>query len=339
MTGYIRPAHGFGGSLSQQLLDELVYPALSGSSVTEHRVTEDAAFFGLSENRGAFSTDSYTVKPIFFPGGNIGKLAVAGTVNDLAVSGADVGALSLSLIIEEGFALEDLEQILQSAGDTCRNAGVTVITGDTKVVERGSADGIFINTAGVGSVRFPQLGPGSIRPGDSIIVSGTIGDHGAAILSARERIGSGMTLVSDCAPLNGMIRTILETCGSAVHAMRDPTRGGLAAVLNEFAADTSLELLLREEAVPIRPEVHDFLDILGMDPLLLANEGKIVLFCLPEEESGVLSAMRSFPEGKDAAVIGTVARKRDRGRVLLETGLGTTRILNMPVEPGMPRIC
>lgn len=339
MTGNIQLAHGFGGSLSQDLLDEIIYPALSGESGKKHRATLDAAVIDLPPGPSAFSTDSFTVQPVFFPGGDIGKLAVAGTVNDLAAAGADPAVLSLALILEEGFPLSDLERIIRSAGDTCRAAGVSVVTGDTKVVERGSVDGIFINTAGIGAVLFPHLGPGSIKPGDSVIISGSVGDHGAAILSARERIGTGLNLQSDCAPLNRMIRRVLDTCGTAVRVLRDPTRGGLAAVVNEFAADAHLEILIREEAVPIRPEVRDFLDILGMDPLLLANEGKILLFCDPGAEGRVLKALTSFPEGTGAAVAGTVLGTRETGRVLLETGIGTTRILNMPVEPGLPRIC
>lgn len=339
MKGCIRKAHGFGGALSQELLDELIYPALTESETPEHRVTEDAAVFTLPPGPCAFSTDSFTVKPVFFPGGDIGKLAVAGTVNDLAVSGAEPAVLSLALMIEEGFSLEDLRRIIRSAGRTCREAGVRVVTGDTKVVERGSLDGIFINTAAIGTVRFPNMGPAALREGDSILISGTVGDHGAAILSARENLGSGLDLASDCAPLNGMIRGVLGEWGSAVHAMRDPTRGGLAAVLNEFADDSGFEIILREPDIPIRPGVRDFLDILGMDPLLLANEGKIILFCTPDAEQGVLDTLKRHPLGRESAVIGTVAGTRDSGRVLLETGLGTKRILNMPLEPGMPRIC
>lgn len=339
MNDTIRLAHGFGGSLSQELLDGLIYPALSGTDGTEHQPTADAAVTEFPAGPLAFSTDSFTVQPAFFPGGDIGKLAVAGTVNDLACAGAEPRALSLALILEEGFPLEDLRVLLQSAGATCRTAGVEVVTGDTKVVEKGSADGIFINTAGFGPVRYPGLGHGTIRPGDSIIISGTVGDHGAAILSARENLGEGMNLVSDCAPLNGMILAVLKAGGGDIHALRDPTRGGPAAVLNEFAADAGLEMLVREDDIPLRPEVRDFLDILGMDPLLLANEGKVVLFCNPAAETAVLDALHTFPEGAEAAVIGTVTGRRPGGRVLLETGLGTTRILNMPVEPGLPRIC
>jgi len=337
MTGNIRLAHGFGGKLMQDLLDDVIHPALTGEA--GHNVTLDAAVLRDIEPPLVVSTDSFTVSPRFFPGGDIGELAVAGTVNDVAMMGARPRWLTLGLIIEEGLPLDELRAIMKSCGCACRKTGVAVMTGDTKVVEKGLVDGIFINTTGIGELMWDGLGPAFICEGDAIIVSGTLGDHGAAILNARENLGFGAGLVSDCAPLADMILSALERAGAAVHALRDPTRGGLAATLNEFAHDTGFELLIEEERIPVKPEVASFLDILGLDVLTLANEGKVLMFTAPDAADEIVAGLRKHPLGADAAVIGRVNAKSRRGRVVLETVIGTRRIVEMPIEAGLPRIC
>ena len=337
MHEVIRLAHGFGGKLSQNLLDEVIHPALRGAA--GHQVTLDAAVVDDLDGPLVVSTDSFTVAPQFFPGGDIGKLAVAGTVNDIAMMGARPCYLSLGLIIEEGYEIGLLRTIMESIGATCRQTGTRVITGDTKVVEKGAVDGIFINTTGFGTRIYGPFGPELIREGDRVILSGTLGDHGAALMNARENLGFSQTLISDCASLSGMIAKAAETSGDQLHALRDPTRGGLAATMNEFAMDTGFEIVLEEQSIPIRNEVKAFLDILGLDVMILANEGKAILFVSPETVEKTLSALRSDPYGENAAVIGRVEAKRSRGRVMLETGIGTRRILEMPIEEGLPRIC
>lgn len=337
MKGRIRLAHGFGGKLMNDLLDEVIHPALTGGS--GHNVTMDAAVLEDIRPPLVVSTDSFTVSPRFFPGGDIGELAVAGTVNDVAMMGARPRWLTLGLIIEEGLPVDEFRAIMESCGRACRETGVTVVTGDTKVVEKGLVDGIFINTTGIGAQVVSGIGPDHIREGDAIIVSGTLGDHGAAILNARENLGFGGGLVSDCAPLVDMILGTLDAAGENIHALRDPTRGGLAATLNEFAQDTGFELDIEEDRIPVNPEVAAFLDILGMDALTLANEGKTVMFVAPDAADTVVEALRNHPLGANAAVIGRVGGRRERGRVVLETVIGTRRIVEMPIEAGLPRIC
>ena len=341
MTGKIRLAHGFGGKLMNDLLDEVIHPALTGVNTcgVKHNVTMDAAVLRNVELPLVVSTDSFTVSPRFFPGGDIGELAVAGTVNDVAMMGARPRWLTLGLIIEEGLPVDELRTIMESCGRACREAGVMVVTGDTKVVEKGLVDGIFINTTGIGSQITGDIGPDFIREGDVIIISGTLGDHGAAILNARENLGFGTGLVSDCASLAGMILGTLETAGNNIHALRDPTRGGLAATLNEFAQDTGFELHIEEERIPVKPEVASFLDILGLDVLTLANEGKVIVFAAPEAADDIVDGLRKHTLGADAVVIGRVGGKIQRGRVVLETVIGTRRIVEMPIEAGLPRIC
>ncbi len=333
----VRLAHGFGGKLTQDLLDTVIFPALTGES--GHAVTLDAAVLKDLIPPVVVSTDSYTISPRFFPGGDIGKLAVAGTVNDVAMMGALPAYLALGLIIEEGLAIDELRKIVESIGTVARTAGIRVVTGDTKVVEKGVIDGIFINTTGFGSQRCRNLGPEYLCEGDVIIISGTVGDHGAAILNARENLGFSQTLLSDCASLGAMMARVWDAAGEHLHALRDPTRGGVAATLNEFAVDTGLELHMYEESLPIRPEVGSFLEILGLDVLTLANEGKAIIFVAPPAVENVLNVLHDDPNGRDAAVIGYVDRSPKHGRVIMETAIGTRRIIEMPVEEGFPRIC
>ncbi len=337
MSDVVRLAHGFGGRLMQELLDEVIAPAISEGG--GHQTTLDAAVLSELEPPVVVSTDSFTVSPLFFPGGDIGKLAVIGTINDVAMMGARARYIALSLIIEEGFPMEDLKRIMTSIGETARENGVRIVTGDTKVVEKGSADGIYINTTGFGTRTMEPVGPDRIKEGDVILISGTIGDHGAAILNARENLGFSGKLESDCAPLWDVVSAAAEAAGDGLHALRDPTRGGLAATLNEFAQDTGLEFAIEEDALPIRPEVASFLDVLGLDPLSLANEGKCLIIVSADVAERTLEAVRRQPHGTDAAMIGRVSGGVRRGRVVLETAIGTRRVVEMPLEAGLPRIC
>lgn len=304
-------------------------------------------------NGVVFTTDSYTVKPIFFPGGDIGRLAVAGTVNDIAVLGGDPAAISLALVMEEGFPLSDLEKIIRSVKSTADEAGVQIATGDTKVMEKGALDKIIINTSGIG-VRSPALDhnlgvvkryrssfdgrwllDSNIRPGDRLILSGPIGDHGVAILSSREGYGFETQTVSDVAPLNRMIRRALEVGG--VVAMKDPTRGGIANLLNEWSEKSKVGLNVWERSIPIRPGVRGALEFLGIDPLIVGNEGKVVLAVVPEVAEQVLDALHEMPEGKEAAIIGEATNEHDV--VALETVVGGRRIVSPPAGDPIPRIC
>ena len=286
--------------------------------------------------RLAFSTDSFVVDPLFFPGGDIGKLSVCGTVNDLAVCGAEPKYLSLSFILEEGLKLEELRQIVASIKAQAEKAGVQIVTGDTKVVEKGRGDKIYINTAGIGFVRFPGLSPKNLRPGDAVIVSGTVGDHGTAVMLARSGMMQG-DIRSDCAALNALCARVLET-GAAVRVLRDPTRGGVATTLNEFVEGTELGIVLREEDVPVRPQVRSACAMLGLEPLYCANEGKLLAVVAAEDAQAVLDAMRETDEGRDAAVIGTVSDAYP-GRLVMETAFGGKRILQKLTGAQLPRIC
>ena len=337
MSETISLAHGFGGRLTQDLLDNVIVPALSG--VEGHEPTLDAAVLADLHAPVVVSTDSFTVTPRFFPGGDIGKLAVCGTINDVAMMGAKARYFSLSLIIEEGFDIVELRRIMSSFGETALQNGVKVITGDTKVVEKGSADGLFINTTGFGTRVFGPVGPEVIREGDVILISGTIADHGAAILNARENLGFPQTLESDCAPLWDLVAAAARAAKAGLHALRDPTRGGLAATLNEFARDTGLQFVIDEASLPIKPEVASFLEVLGLDPLPIPNEGKCILFVAPESVDATLNALHRHPYGQEAAIIGKVEKAIRRGRVIIETRIGTRRVVEMPLESGLPRIC
>ena len=338
MSETILLAHGSGGELSHELVRDLFACRFANPILDE---LGDAALFdvaGLSSGRLALTTDSYVVQPLFFPGGDIGKLAVCGTVNDLAVVGATPCHLSAGFILEEGLPLETLEQVVNSMAETACAAGVDIVAGDTKVVERGAADGLFINTAGVGVVPAGvHLTPASLRPGDRILINGPVGDHGMAVMMQREGLKFGSSLVSDCASLNGLIAALLEAVPGAVRCMRDPTRGGLVTTLNEWA-DAGVGISVEETAIPVREEVRAVCEILGLDPLYAANEGKVVVAVTPEATDKALAVLQAHPLGREAAVIGQVTAEHP-GRVVLHTPLGTRRVIGMLVGAQLPRIC
>ncbi|MEV0488221.1 hydrogenase expression/formation protein HypE [Streptomyces sp. NPDC050508] len=326
--------HGAGGRLTEELLDQLVLPAVGGGTGP----MEDAAL--LPGHPGlVMSTDSFVVSPLFFPGGDIGSLAVHGTVNDLAMRGAWPLALSVSLIIEEGLPLSELRAVMESLGKAAQDVGVPVITGDTKVVGRGAADRLFINTTGVGQ-RHELLAPSaaSARPGDAVLLSGPIGLHGTTVLSTRENLGFEGDIASDSRPLHRLVRA-LAPLGDAVHVLRDPTRGGLAAALNEIARDSSAAVEIEESAVPVPEAVASACDLLGLDPLVVANEGCLVAFVDADAAGDALAAMRSVPEGAQAVRIGEVLREGSLERVTLRTLVGARRIVEMPLGEQLPRIC
>ncbi len=330
-------AHGSGGQAMQQLIEGLFLQAFDNPLLAER---EDQARLSLAElnaegDRLAFTTDSYVIDPIEFPGGNIGKLAVCGTANDLAVSGAVPRYLSCGFILEEGLAGETLLRIVNSMAQTAREAGIQIVTGDTKVVPRGAADKIFINTAGIGVIPpHVQWGTGEIRPGDRLIVSGTLGDHGATILNLREKLGLEAELTSDCAVLAPLIAPLREIDG--VRALRDATRGGVTAILHEFAQASGCGMEIQESALPVKTAVRGICELLGLEALNFANEGKLVLAVSPEAESRVLDVLQSHPLGRDAAVIGSVI---DKKQVRLCGVFGTSRLLDLPHSEPMPRIC
>ena len=326
--------HGSGGRLSRDLLERVILPALGDSAPP---ALDDAAVVEGSSGPLAFSTDSYVVRPRFFPGGDIGRLAVCGTVNDLAMVGAEPLALTLGCILEEGLPLEELARILDSARRAAAEAGVSIAAGDTKVVDRGKADGLFLNTAGIG--RLPESGAilgGGAKSGDVVLLSGAVGDHGMAVLGAREGLGFESDLKSDVAPLAGLVAAMLAA--GEVHAMRDPTRGGLATSLVEIAAQSGLGVELEETAIPIHAPVSAACEILGFDPLYVANEGKLVAFVAERDAGKILDAMRAHPYGSEAARIGR-ALEDPAHRVRLRTAIGGTRIIDMLPGELLPRIC
>ena len=327
-------AHGAGGKLSQELVEQVILPAFGNPLLNE---LHDGAQVSMS-GRVAFTTDSYVVKPLFFPGGNIGKLAVCGTVNDLAMTGAVPRYLSMGLILEEGFLMEDLKKILQTMKLAAEEAGIYIVTGDTKVVGRGAADGIFINTAGIGDI-IPgtQISPKRVVPGMDVILSGYIGDHAATVMAGRHGLELPETIKSDCAPLASLTQTMLQAAPN-IAVLRDPTRGGIAATLNEIAEQSNTGILIDEDAIPVRSEVRGVCDILGFDPLYLANEGKVLAFTAPEDTQKVLSVMKAHRYGKDACVIGHTTAEA-AGQVGLQTTIGGIRIVDMPLGNLVPRIC
>ena len=328
-------AHGGGGTLSHKLIHKMFFDHFNNEILnTEH----DGAVFTIGKQRLAFTTDSYVVKPIFFPGGDIGELAVNGTVNDLAVCGADPLYISVGFIIEEGFSMEELWQIVQSMKRAAEQSGVEIVTGDTKVVDHGKGDKIFINTSGVGTL-LPGIDISSerIKSGDKIIVSGKIAEHGIAILSSREEFDFETTVKSDTAPLNNMIKKILEKFPD-VHMMRDPTRGGISSALNEIASQAGCGIFLEEQEIPVAEEIKAICEILGLDPLYIANEGKVILFVSPETAGGVLKIMHKHSYGKDAKIIGEVVDDHP-GRVVMKTHIGSNRVVDMLSGEQLPRIC
>ncbi len=328
--------HGSGGRLSHQLLDELIIPILSGIGPRDQN---DAAVLDHGGGRLAFTTDSYVVDPIFFPGGNIGDLAVNGTVNDLAMTGARPLALSAGLILEEGLAVSDLRRILEAMRAAADHAGVRIVTGDTKVVPRGKGDRIFINTAGIGVFDHgPEISGRGARTGDKVLINGTIGDHGMAVLASREGLELASDIRSDSAALNGLVAELLAALGDAVHVLRDPTRGGVATTLKEIALQSQVEMTLREEALPVTPGVAGACAILGLDPLFVANEGKLLAAVAAGQAETALAIMRGHAAGRQAAIIGEVTGTGP-GRVYLNTAIGGRRAIEMLAGEQLPRIC
>jgi hydrogenase expression/formation protein HypE len=328
--------HGGGGKLGNELVEHLFLPAFRNRELEN---LGDAAVLELGSGRVAISTDSFVVQPLFFPGGSIGELAVNGTVNDLAVSGAEPKFLSASFILEEGFPLAQLAAVVAAMSEAARTAGVRIVTGDTKVVERGHGDGCYINTTGVGQIRGGvSVGPAHAVPGDVVIVSGTLGDHGMAVMSVREGLEFESPIRSDCAALNGMIAEVLKVAGDAVHAMRDPTRGGLASTLNEIAAASNVGVVIDETAVPVRAEVQSACELLGLDPVYVANEGKAVFFVRPDAADRVLETLRAHPLGREAARIGVVTAQHPK-MLVARTRMGANRVIPMQIGEQLPRIC
>jgi hydrogenase expression/formation protein HypE len=333
--------HGSGGKLTAELIAKVFQPEFANPVLDK---LDDQAVVQIGDARLAFTTDAFVVTPIFFPGGDIGALAVNGTVNDLAMSGARPLYLAAAFILEEGLPVEDLRRIVDSMGNAARKAGVQFVTGDTKVVNRGKGDQIFITTTGIGIIERPvNISADRARAGDKIILSGYIGDHGMAIMSQRENLEFEGAIVSDCAPLHGLVAAMLDACeekdrAHPVHCLRDPTRGGVATTLNEIAAQSGVGMLLRESLIPVRESVKGACEILGLDPLYVANEGKLVAVVAASAADRVLQNMRKHPLGRDAAVIGEVVAEHP-GMVRMETGVGGTRILDVMFGEQLPRIC
>jgi len=334
MNDKVLMAHGSGGRLSHDLIEKYLMPYLANPVLNK---MDDCATIALN-GRIAFTTDSYVIKPLIFPGGDIGRLAVCGTINDLATSGATAKYLSLGLIIEEGFPVADLERIMSSVSETAKEAGVLVVTGDTKVVDHGSADGIFINTSGIGVIpEGIHLSGTRAKEGDKVIITGTIGDHGVSVMAQREGLKFSVPVESDCAPLNGLVSGILSVSLN-IHCLRDPTRGGLATTLNELAVQSGVGIQIYQDKIPVKDAVRGMCEILGFDPLYIANEGKMVIISAPEDADSIISALHENRYGKDAAVIGEVTSQY-KGRVVLKTGLGASRIVGMLTGDLLPRIC
>ena len=328
--------HGSGGRLSADLIRQVFLPAFQNPILAR---LDDQAVVSVNGVRLAFTTDSFVVSPLFFPGGDIGSLAVHGTVNDLAMGGAQPLFLSAAFIIEEGLSMETLRRVVDSLHRAAAAAGVEVVTGDTKVVEKGSGDEVFINTSGIGLVpEGLQLSADQARPGDRILLSGSIGEHGIAILAQREGLEFESLVSSDSAPLHTLVRAMLDAAKDSIRCLRDPTRGGVSSTLNEIAAHSRVGMLIDERAMRVREEVQGACELLGLDPLYVANEGKLIAIVAPESAERILDAMRAHPLGREAEIIGTV-RESDAGFVAMRTVLGTTRIVDMLSGDQLPRIC
>ena len=324
--------YGSGGKKTSRLIENMLLPAFSNPALES--LGDGAVLPGA--DKLVFSTDSFVVSPLFFPGGDVGKLAVCGTVNDVAVCGGVPKYLSCALVIEEGFETEKLQKIIASMSAAAKAAGVEIVTGDTKVVEHGRGDGVYINTAGIGFLKYPGLSPRNIRPGDAVLVSGTVGDHGTAVMLARSGMMEG-ELRSDCAALTGLCEAILS-CGAAVRVLRDPTRGGVATTLCEFAEGSPYSIELDEGRIPVRDGVKAACEMLGLDPLYCANEGKLLCVVDEQDAEAVLTAMHATEEGKDAARIGRVTDAHP-GKVVMKTAFGGSRILQKLAGAQLPRIC
>lgn len=334
MDDIITLSYGSGGKKTSSLIENIILPALSCDQLNS---LSDGAVLECRSEKIVFSTDSFVISPYFFPGGDIGKLAVCGTVNDLAVCGAVPKFLSLSLIIEEGFKMEDLKTIIDSISKTAKECNVKVVTGDTKVVERGKGDGIFINTSGIGFLKYDFLGKERIAEGDAVIVTGNVGDHGAAIMASRNKLVDDFTVKSDCTPLHLLAQDILQF-GDKVKILRDPTRGGVATTLNEFVENTSFSIELYEENIPLSEETNNLCEILGIDPLYSANEGKILAVVDKSIENELLEKLKTTEDGKNSSIIGRVTTNYP-SKVVLHTILGGTRILSKLTGNQLPRIC
>lgn len=331
----IQLAHGAGGRLSADLIEKLFLPRFDNNVLNK---LEDQAVVNFKGKQLAFTTDSFVVDPIFFPGGDIGELAINGTVNDISMSGATPMYISVAFILEEGLPMEILHRISLSMEKAAKEAGVVIVTGDTKVVNKGSCDKIFINTTGIGFVPDGvRISAANLQVGDKILLSGTVADHGMAVMTSRENLSFQTRVKSDTAPLNGLVTAILKLTNE-IHAMRDPTRGGVATTLNEFAKASNVGIQLYENTIPVKPEVHGACEVLGIDPLYVANEGKLIAVVSPEVSEDIFSTMRQHKYGQDASIIGEVVAEHP-GIVVMRTGLGANRIVDMPVGEQLPRIC
>ena len=329
--------HGSGGKLSHELIRDLFFKHFQNPFLDKQT---DSAVLKLDSRLLSFTTDSFVVDPIFFPGGDIGKLAICGTVNDLAVSGAIPRYISAGFIIEEGFSLEELVRIVKSMADEAKKAGVVIVTGDTKVVNKAKCDKIFINTSGIGEMTYGNEGIGigkGIKPGDKILINGTIGDHGMSVLAARKELSIQGEVQSDCASLNGLIQEVLKVSGG-IKFMRDPTRGGAATVLSELAAGRPYSIMIEESWIPVNPKVRAFCEILGFDPMYVANEGKVILVADSDKSEDILKIMQDHPLGKESRIIGEI-RDEYPGKAWMNTGIGGKRILDMLAGEQLPRIC
>lgn len=334
MSETVLLVHGSGGRLSHELIEKVLVPTIANPLLEK---MDDSAVFPV-EGKLAFTTDSYVVNPLFFPGGDIGRLAICGTVNDLSMTGARPLYLSLSLIIEEGLPMAELEQVMKSVRETAEEAGVAIATGDTKVVNKGSADKLFICTSGVGLVPDGiDISGSNARPGDKVIVSGPVGNHGIAVMSSREGLQFSTPIVSDCAPLNAMVSRMLEV-SPHIHCLRDPTRGGLATTLNELARQSNVGIVINEDAIPVEEGVRGACEMLGFDPLYVANEGKLIAIVSPDESETIVNAIKKENYGRHAAVIGEVTGDH-KSRVAMKTSIGATRIVDMLTGELLPRIC
>lgn len=328
-------AHGSGGTLTQELLTDLFLPYFGNAILNR---AHDGAVMTIGSQKLAFSTDTFVVKPSFFPGGNIGDLAINGTVNDVAMCGAKPLFLAAGFLLEEGFPMDQLHTIVATMASAAKAAGVQLVTGDTKVVEHGCGDGIYINTTGIGAIDDAvDIGPELAKPGDIVIINGHIGNHGIAVMSKREGIAFETVIESDTAPLNGLIAAILAVSKN-VHVLRDPTRGGLAGTLCEIASASNVGIMLQQDQLPIDPEVTSACEILGLDPLYIANEGKVIVIAPEQDAKDILQIMRQHRFGQDSTIIGHIMAEHPN-KVLLETDLGTVRIVDLPDGEQMPRIC
>ena len=328
-------AHGGGGTLSHQLIQKMFFSQFDNPLLNQEH---DGAIFEIAGTRFAFSTDSYVVQPIFFPGGNIGELAVNGTVNDLSMCGAKPLYISCGFIIEEGFPIKELWEVVLAMKNAAEKANVQIVTGDTKVVDKGKGDKIFINTSGIGVIQNDvHISPANCKVGDAIIVNGNIADHGIAIMSARENLSFETSIKSDCAPLNSLVENMLAVSKN-IHVLRDPTRGGVASALNEIAQKANVGILIEEDKIPIREEVKGACELLGFDPLYIANEGKLLAFVAEEDAEKVLFEMKKHTFGKDSAIIGRVTNENLK-TVIMKTSIGSKRIVDMLSGEQLPRIC